>query len=64
MSTKRMGRPSTVDAGASQNVYMPAKQAAYVHAFAKANYLSYSAAMRLIVEAHMRANHGEPRALT
>jgi hypothetical protein len=58
MSKKRTGRPRVIESGASQNVYLPINHIAYVSARAKRDLVSFSAAVRMIIEDHYRANGG------
>jgi hypothetical protein len=64
MRSKRTGRPREVEPGASSNVYLPFVHRDYIQSLADANYLSFSAAIRLLVEADMRANAGKARVLS
>lgn len=58
MPKKRTGRPVIVDGGSSQNIYLPARHVAYVDALARRDYVSFSAAVRLLIERDIRANGG------
>jgi len=59
MPTKRTGRPSVVAPGASQNIYLPSKHIVYVEKLARRDYLSFSAAVRLIIERDFKVHGGE-----
>lgn len=60
-SNDRIGRSGSVEPGQSQNVYLPSNHIDYVDALAAANHLSFSAAVRLIIESDWREHLGRVR---
>lgn len=63
MARKRLGRPPEFEGGHSQNIYLPFEHRDYLQALADANYMSFSAVVRIVVERDMRAHGGKARVL-